>query len=315
MKLYIFDDHLIISGANLGDTYFTTRQDRYILLRDSPELCNYFDELIKTVSQFSMSLQEDGQFQLHSAWKYDPRKYWHQWGFRKAARQSIRQLNERFAREKVVVDDADTIVFPLLQLPTLGVNDEEQFTSSLLQSCTAPDHRLHIGTGYFNLTKTYQNTLLNPSSSRQSSTSILMASEEANGFYNGGGILRFIPLVYTHYLASFLKLIQKAKREKDIAIWYYNKPGWSFHAKGIWFFTPTFCLTIVGSTNFGYRSVYRDSEAQIVIVSKNKELERALQGEHRALIDNSKQIVDQKEDLPPVPLWVASFATLFRSYF
>ena len=31
-------------------------------------------------------------------------------------------------------------------------------------------------------------------------------------------------------------------------------------------------LTIVGSSNFGYRSVYRDVEAQIVIFTKNSTL-------------------------------------------
>ena len=31
-KLFVFDDSVIISGANLSSDYFTNRQDRYILI-------------------------------------------------------------------------------------------------------------------------------------------------------------------------------------------------------------------------------------------------------------------------------------------
>lgn len=37
-KVYIFDDQLILSGANLSNTYFTVRQDRYLMLSDEPEV-------------------------------------------------------------------------------------------------------------------------------------------------------------------------------------------------------------------------------------------------------------------------------------
>lgn len=34
------------------------------------------------------------------------------------------------------------------------------------------------------------------------------------------------------------------------------------------------CLTLIGSPNFGYRSVHRDLEAQVAIVTKNKSLQQ-----------------------------------------
>lgn len=34
MKLYIFDDLLIITGANLSDAYFKDRMDRYVMIND-----------------------------------------------------------------------------------------------------------------------------------------------------------------------------------------------------------------------------------------------------------------------------------------
>ncbi|KAE8224432.1 hypothetical protein CF319_g2672 [Tilletia indica] len=46
MKLYVADDSLIISGANLSRDYFTNRQDRYLLIQDHAPLSNYVHDLI-----------------------------------------------------------------------------------------------------------------------------------------------------------------------------------------------------------------------------------------------------------------------------
>lgn len=35
MKLYIFDKDVLITGANLSHSYFTYRQDRYLMIRGS----------------------------------------------------------------------------------------------------------------------------------------------------------------------------------------------------------------------------------------------------------------------------------------
>jgi CDP-diacylglycerol--glycerol-3-phosphate 3-phosphatidyltransferase len=53
----------------------------------------------------------------------------------------------------------------------------------------------------------------------------------------------------------------------------------AFHGKGLWYYpknkkSPN--MTIVGSSNFGYRSVYRDIEAQLVIYSDNQQLQEQL---------------------------------------
>ncbi len=40
-KIYIFDNSVLISGANLSEEYFVSRKDRYLLINDEPELANY----------------------------------------------------------------------------------------------------------------------------------------------------------------------------------------------------------------------------------------------------------------------------------
>lgn len=49
---------------------------------------------------------------------------------------------------------------------------------------------------------------------------------------------------------------------------------------GLWYYVggrDSPCLTLIGSPNFGYRSVHRDLEAQIAIVTENEELQMQLQ--------------------------------------
>ena len=53
MKLYIFDDTTIITGANLSHSYFTRRQDRCIMIKDCQALSSYFYDLISALVEGS----------------------------------------------------------------------------------------------------------------------------------------------------------------------------------------------------------------------------------------------------------------------
>lgn len=45
--------------ANLSDSYFTNRQDRYVFLQDSPEIADFFTDLVDAVGDVSLQLQQD----------------------------------------------------------------------------------------------------------------------------------------------------------------------------------------------------------------------------------------------------------------
>ncbi|KAJ1939233.1 CDP-diacylglycerol--glycerol-3-phosphate 3-phosphatidyltransferase, partial [Linderina macrospora] len=55
IKAYLFDDELIMSGANLSRDYFTNRQDRYMRLKHK-KLSGYFVELLRAIGKFSFAL-------------------------------------------------------------------------------------------------------------------------------------------------------------------------------------------------------------------------------------------------------------------
>lgn len=71
------------------------------------------------------------------------------------------------------------------------------------------------------------------------------------------------------------------------------------------------CMTMVGSPNFGDRSVSKDLETQLVIVTENPEFRKQLHEECQQLY-NWGLVADTKRQ---VPLWVSSFVWLFRAYF
>lgn len=94
----------------------------------------------------------------------------------------------------------------------------------------------------------------------------------------------------------------------------YLRPGWTYHAKGLWYYPPGSefpSLTLVGSPNFGERSVKRDLETQLAIVTENEELRKQMHEECSGLYKLALPIEKERH----VPAWVQAMVLLFRGYF
>ena len=312
IKCYIFDDNVIISGANLSDIYFTNRQDRYILFRDCPQLSDYFDELVRTISSFSLQLQTDGGFKLDQSWSYDPLNYSQRNDFKSEAKKRIERLNHKFKNQShsKILNESKTIAFPLIQMRTLGICDDQSFTTKLLSECS-PESNTRLASGYFNLTEEYKQIILRRDWNK--AFKILMASREANGFYGAKGVTANIPHVYTHITKKFLKELKRNK--SNVELYEYNRPDWSFHAKGLWLSLDSkYMLSMVGSPNFGYRSVYRDSETQLVIITEDQPFKERLDNECNQLWKYSS-LIDSNYNSVRIPFWVTLVANYLKSYF
>lgn len=48
-----------VNRANLSDSYFTNRQDRYVLLENCSQVADFFSQLVEAVSDTSLQLQPD----------------------------------------------------------------------------------------------------------------------------------------------------------------------------------------------------------------------------------------------------------------
>lgn len=71
MKLYMFDDTVIISGANLSNDYFTNRQDRYVMIEDK-RLADFYHNLVGKVQEFSLKVNHKNEIGLHQDWNLLP---------------------------------------------------------------------------------------------------------------------------------------------------------------------------------------------------------------------------------------------------
>ncbi|KAK7004516.1 CDP-diacylglycerol--glycerol-3-phosphate 3-phosphatidyltransferase mitochondrial-like isoform X1 [Biomphalaria glabrata] len=335
IKVYLFDDSFIISGANLSNDYFTNRQDRYILFNDCPELANFFNDLVKTIMSFSLDLSPDNTLNLSPGWNCHPYKETDGGlGFKVAARlkindclkmedfssignnSSISAENTRLTGDNRKNVETDTVVYPLVQMGPFGVTHDEMATLGLFRS-SEPNDNILLASGYFNLTDHYMSVILDQSLGK---FSILMASPQANGFLGAKGIAGAIPYSYIYLAHEFYKRVKERNQTRRIHLMEYVRDRWTFHGKGLWYYLPSQplpTLTLVGSPNFGYRSVYRDLECQVALVTENKHLQEQLREEHVRLFASSQPVDEstfQGRDRY-VPLWIRYVTKLIKNFF
>ena len=60
IKAHVFDNNVLITGANLSEDYFTDRQDRCIIIEDCAPLANYLDDLINLLADHSFLVDDNG---------------------------------------------------------------------------------------------------------------------------------------------------------------------------------------------------------------------------------------------------------------
>ncbi|XP_055591857.1 CDP-diacylglycerol--glycerol-3-phosphate 3-phosphatidyltransferase, mitochondrial-like isoform X1 [Uranotaenia lowii] len=315
MKLYLVDDTVIISGANLSNDYFTNRQDRYVMIEDH-RLANFYAEFLHKVQEFSLKVNRAGEANLHENWNMLPYKS-AQIDFATEARDRIRNyfqgVMERQRKEFEEDKESDTWIFPLIEMGQLGIHHDSLVTKSLLSGCLT-ESKLNLATGYFNLTETYMDTLTNEC---RAECSILMAHPNANGFLGAKGPAGGIPAAYSLIAKKFYEKLKLSNQHHRVSLLEYERHGWTYHAKGLWYYLPGSSqpnLTLVGSSNFGERSVNRDLEAQIALVTTNGSLQRKLQAEYENILQHSST-AEAQLDAREVPRWVRAVVGLFRNFF
>ncbi|KAJ4920111.1 hypothetical protein JOQ06_022343 [Pogonophryne albipinna] len=331
IKVYLFDDSIIISGANLSDSYFTNRQDRYVLLENCGEVADFFADLVEAVGDVSLQLQPDDSVTMLEGMVH-PYKGNRQ-DFSTAARKRIMevvntaQMRQQLTNRPEDSEDEglsdgglsdggeDTWVFPLVQMKPLGIQVDEQVTQRLLKDA-GPNSTVFLTSGYFNLTRAYMRLVLGAGAGYR----ILTASPEVNGFFGAKGVAGAIPAAYVHIARQFYNQVCSLGQQERIHLHEYHRPEWTFHAKGLWYYLQGKdrpCLTLIGSPNFGYRSVHRDLEAQIAIVTENKALQSQLQEEQERLYQRSTEVSSSTFEQPDrhVKLWVKLVTPLIKNFF
>jgi CDP-diacylglycerol---glycerol-3-phosphate 3-phosphatidyltransferase len=291
MKFYCFDDNVIVSGANLEDNYFINRLDRYAYFRSTSLLSQYYSGLADTIAKFSYYLEKDGNLlfnpTLNLVSHTDSR-------FKTFAQQAVEKYSNDFANTLPLYKniEADTLAIMSLQMAQINIRQDQRFTEYLLKSLSKHGWNTFWTSPYFNLTRSFREAILNSSGEMQ----ILVAAPQANGFYFGKGLLPCIPSMYAHLLQQFYTHLKNSSRDKSVTLFEWMKADWTYHGKGMWWTgvgetEPAICN--IGSSNYGVRSINRDLESQITIITESPFLRDQLKKETENLKENQKVVTEE----------------------
>jgi CDP-diacylglycerol--glycerol-3-phosphate 3-phosphatidyltransferase len=327
MKVYAFDDTVVLSGANLSHDYFTTRQDRCVVVRRAGDFAAAMHELVELLTAHSHTVASDG---VHAVTPPPPQRSTaafaaslRQWaaddgvsdggGVRStiSSGSSGSSSNNRNSssignRSGSSDDDSDVVVItPQVQFAAHGVHQDARSTTALLQSLRAPDDVV-MATGYFNFPDTLASTVIHDCAAQR--VRIVTAAPSANGFYGARFISGSVPLGYSEIERHFVQRCRQVPGRGDaIRMLEFCRPGWTFHGKGLWINcgaddgavgtaadsgAKVPYVTAVGSPNFGRRSFERDLELQLVCRSSNPSLRRALADECSHMLRHSEPVTD-----------------------
>lgn len=295
MKIYGFDDELILSGANLSTDYFTNRQDRYYLFK-SKKFTDYHFKIQTTVGSLSYKLhhsENESKFEL--IWPAtnsvpEPSKR----NLNKFIEGSSKILSDLFKIQTVNDSkDFDTVVYPISQFTPIvnkDISTEKKSVMCLLDYVNQSNIHWTFTAGYFNMLPEIKSKLIQSNSSG----TVITASPLANGFYQSNGVSRFLPDAYLYLARNFLYDVHNSKKEDKIDLREWTRgivntdDGWSYHAKGLWATAPGESepsITVIGSSNYTRRAYNFDLETNAVIITSDPKLKSKMQNE----IDNIEE--------------------------
>lgn len=272
-KAYVFDDTLLLSGANMSNDYFTNRQDRCWRFHRNPGLAAHFHDLVDRVAPFSHTVRAASWVPVAET---------------ADASSSAPAVLRRFgaaladwatpasAASNADARAADTTVHLAANCAPLGVSQDTDVTQQLLAQALASGCAVHLATGYFNLPRSLRDLLAGGSLAPGATARLLTAHPSANGFYTAtrspAGAL---PLAYSRIEEDFVRQCERRGVGDRVSVHEWRREGWTFHAKGLWVSrsddSDPFLITL-GSPNFGRRSAERDLEAQAFVTTRSADL-------------------------------------------
>lgn len=297
MKLYGFDNEIILSGANLSEDYFTDRQDRYYIFR-SKKITDYYFSIHSAISSLSYQLLPSTKnkqgFRL--SWPSSNKSCEPDLNVQRFISDSSFLLEPLLKQHQLAAfeefedtDNFDTIVYPVSQFtpllnPNNDVSTEKPSILRLLSYLDSSQIKWWFTAGYFNMLPQIQERLLNG----HAEGTVITASAKANSFYKSPGVSYYIPEAYLLIAKKFLEEIKRRGKENLIHLYEWKKGvvntigGWSYHAKGLWITVPGEnepSITVIGSSNYTKRAYSLDLESNAIILTKDEDLKRQMKAE------------------------------------
>lgn len=308
MKLYGFDDEIMLSGANLSEDYFTDRQDRYYIFKHR-DLTNYYHNIHNAVSSLSYQIlpskKNPSGFRMN--WPTSNKSCEPHLNLKQFINDSSFLLEPLLKQQDLKnfelfddEDNFDTIIYPVSQFtpllnPKYDASTEKPAILRLLTFLDSPKIKWWFTAGYFNMLPDIQNKLVNGFAKG----TIITASAKANSFYKSSGVSYYIPEAYLLIAKRFLEDVKNRNKENLIKLYEWQNGivnslgGWSYHAKGMWITVPEDELpsvTIIGSSNYTKRAYSLDLESNAIVITKDPTLKLQMMNEIDNLMKYAKEL-------------------------
>jgi len=286
VKAYVFDNTLMMSGANLSEDYFTNRQDRYLVIHSTDRLAGLYHDFVRLLSRFSdIVTTEIRPIERNSALRDRLQDELHDF----AASYQNDDNSSNNHQSDVSNNNYDSWIVPTFQFGELDLFHDDETISRILKG--VPYNSVDFATGYFNMPESLINLLIHDCDIQK--VRVLMSSPEAHGFHSAKGISGALPLAYAERSRLFFERINKLEESSNISLYEYFRDNWTFHAKGIWLTCNSEnlpWLSVIGSSNFGMRSHCRDIESQLYVCTTDKTLRQSWNRERTSLWNHANEV-------------------------
>ena len=270
IKLYIVDDDLIISGANLSEEYFKDRQDRYLWICNGGNgLVDFYAQLIELLCQRSYTYhqiiddpnddedeEETASVTISPPPTTTTTTTTSQSEFLQALAEHFQDKSPQSA-EELLTSSNDTVAVgvPTIFVPSLlssssssssspFVTDTES-TLSLLEEGAVHHDTLQLSSAYLNPTAEMMSVLRH-----YDDVQFLTAGHVSHGFRPkkkaGNKGKEWIPTVFDHLADDTLNMLNNegclpsssssatTPTRTKAQLYHWEREDWTFHAKGIW---------------------------------------------------------------------------------
>ena len=373
IKAYIVDDELILSGANLSEEYFSNRLDRYMLFTNGGAgLVDFYANLCDILCDYATRYNGHGENRangvptLTSRHDDKARKRKLELAlmnlFHNAKNQQVQQHHDpEEENDEVVAWAIPTIQIPTKLLGSMNIPSDTMVTRSMLSLALGNDLSLasvRLCSAYLNVTDNLMSVLTNnhgmTNVNNARASYILTAGEVSHGFSpkRGGGTKNDKKSGIVEYIkaaipTAFLALAKKTAQSIVASggkIFLYERPGWIFHAKGIWItindndhnatthspnsnnpeiIDDPSCLvaTIIGSSNFGSRSENLDLESNCILIfndtmkhNNDDKVKKSVSAEWNQLCEHSNVLNDVNVDVSSNDILMHFLLKFMRRY-
>lgn len=267
----------------MSTEYFVNKQDRYYLFKDFPEICEYYSDLVETISSFSRRMIP------HSEVKNDIRNaFGRRTQLTGNPEVAIKDFLRKWAARYNIHNQSDkgenVYVVPLIQMSAHSIRHEGELLKKAFYFISQKvgigrEVKIYVSSAYFNLSPAFTEAIFTV----PSHLSFITSCPETNPFRGSKGGSKYIPEMY-------LSLQKRLFDELDASgvtvplLYHYTRPGWIWHAKGVWISSESGdkgkipgMITIIGSSNHGKRSFDRDLESDLLLFTSDKNLKSSIQ--------------------------------------